>query len=43
MDLVRLIAAFDDGQVLQRLPVEDASYGHFLFQLVMRNATSVRH
>lgn len=41
LDLVRLIVHFDRRGLLRRLKVEDASYGYFLWQLVMIGATSV--
>ena len=41
LDLVRKIAEYESQGVLQRLKVEDASYGHFLFQLVILRATTV--
>ena len=41
LDLVRKIAEYESQGILQRLKVEDASYGHFLFQLVTLKATTV--
>lgn len=41
LDLVRLIAHYDRLGVLRRLKVEDASYGYYLWQLVIMGLTSV--
>jgi len=41
LDLVRLIVHFDRRGMLRRLKVEDASYGYFLWQLVVLGITSV--
>lgn len=41
LDLVRLITHYDRMGKLRRLKVEDASYGYFLWQILMSGITSV--
>eukprot|EP00397_Hematodinium_sp_SG-2012_P017928 GEMP01018344.1.p1 GENE.GEMP01018344.1~~GEMP01018344.1.p1 ORF type:complete len:627 (+),score=136.52 GEMP01018344.1:68-1948(+) len=41
IDLVRLIVAYDKQGRLKRVPIEDVSYGYFLYQLVELEATGV--
>lgn len=41
IDLVRLMVAYDMRGALKRVPIEDVSYGYFLYQLVEMGVTSV--
>lgn len=43
LDLIRLIVHFDRLGSMRRLKVEDASYGYFLWQLVVMGVTSVTY